>query len=349
MSIYSRAVATMQKKAYVPLAPAAADAVAQQQGGMPPQGAPMPPPQGAPMPPQGAPMPPQGMPPMPPEQMPPQGDPNAMPPQGQMPPIQTVPGPDGMPIDVETGFIVLDMQQGIEQDPLTGILFNKSLMEFATPDGQPLDPNQAIQMIEQARAQQGGQMPPQGDPNAMPPADPSMQGGAPMPPPMDPNAMPPQGAPMPPPQQPPMQQQASAEMGMDPNMLGVAMDPNTGMPLDPNTGMAVDPSTGMPVGGGQASAEQLLAAVPGLQDYLTKTPQQLETHEKIMTKLQQEVSGFRTDLQGLRREVQKANDNTDTTAARMENILALVEQLLGSQGMTTEPLPSQGLPTEPTM
>jgi hypothetical protein len=245
-----------------------------------------------------------------------------------------------MPIDVETGFVVLDMQQGIEQDPLTGILFNKSLMEFATPDGQPLDPNQAIQMIEQARMQQQGQMPPQG----MPPADPSMQ-GAPMPPPGDPNAMPPQGAPMPQTQQPPMQQQASAEQGMDPNMLGVAMDPNTGMPLDPNTGMAVDPSTGMPVGGDQASADQLLAAVPGLQDYLTKTPQQLETHEKIMTKLQQEVSGFRTDLQGLRREVQKANDNTDTTAARMENILALVEQLLGSQGMTTEPLAQSSQPS----
>lgn len=332
----------MQKKAYVPLAPAAADAVAQQQGGMPPQG-------GAPMPPQGDPnaMPPQGMPPMPPEQMPPT-DPNmqgGMPPQGQMPPIQTVPGPDGMPIDVETGFIVLDMQQGIEQDPLTGILFNKSLMEFATPDGQPLDPNQAIQMIEQARAQQGGQMPP---------ADPNMQ-GAPMPPPGDPNAMPPQGAPMPPqgapvpPQQPPMQQMASAEQGMDPNMLGVAMDPNTGMPLDPNTGMAIDPATGMPVGGGQAPAEQLLATIPGLQEYINKTPQQLETQEKTMTKLMQEVSGFRTDLQGLRREVQKANDNTDTTAARMENILALVEQLLGSQGMNTEPLaPVQQMP-EPTI
>ena len=238
MSIYSR---VMQKKAYVPLAPAAADAVAQQQGQMPPQGDP-----NAMTAPQGAPMPPQGMPPMPPEQMPPQGapmggDPNAMPPQGgQMPPIQTVPGPDGMPIDVETGFVVLDMQQGIEQDPLTGILFNKSLMEFATPDGQPLDPNQAIQMIEQARMQQGGQvgMPPQGDPNAMPPADPSMMA--------PPQGMPPQGAPMPPPQQPmppaqpPMQQMASAEGGADPNALGVAMDPNTGMPIDPNTGMTYD-------------------------------------------------------------------------------------------------------------
>lgn len=330
MSIYSR---VMQKKAYVPLAPAAADAVAQQQQGgqMPPQGDPnaMPAPQGAPMP-------PQGMPPMPPEQMPPQGDPNAMPPQGgQMPPIQTVPGPDGMPIDVETGFIVLDMQQGIEQDPVTGILFNKPLMQFATPDGQPLDPNQAMQMIEQAYAQQqGGQIPPQGDPNAMPPADPSM-----MPPPQ--GGMPPQGgAPMPPPQaQPPMQQMASAEVGADPNALGVAMDPATGMPIDPNTGMAYDPATGQPMGGGQASPEALLEAIPGLQEYLTKVPQQLETQEKTMTKLMHEVAGYRTDVQGIRREVQKNNDNMDTMAARMENILALVEQLLGSQGMTTEPLP----------
>ena len=310
---------------------------------MPPQGDP-----NAVPAPQGAPMPPQGMPPMPPEQPPPQGapaggDPNAMPPQGgQMPPIQTVPGPDGMPIDVETGFIVLDIQQGIEQDPLTGILFNKSLMEFATPEGQPLDPNQAIQMIEQARMQQGGQMPPQGDPNALPPADPAMV--APQ------QGMPSQGAPMPPPtQQPPMQQMASAEQGMDPNSLGVAMDPSTGMPIDPTTGMPMDPATGLPVGGGQVSAEQLLSAIPGLQEYINKTPQQLETQEKTMTKLMQEVSGFRTDLQGLRREIQKANDNTDTTAARMENILALVEQLLGSQGMTTEPLASAQQLPENTM
>jgi hypothetical protein len=261
---------------------------------------------------------------MPSEQMPPQGapmggDPNAVPQQGgQMPPIQTVPGPDGMPIDVETGFVVLDMQQGIEQDPLTGILFNKSLMEFATPDGQPLDPNQAIQMIEQARMQQGGQMPPQ-------------------------------GAPMPPPSasaQPPMQQMASAEAGADPNALGVAMDPATGMPIDPNTGMAYDPSTGQPMGGGQASPEALLEAVPGLQEYLTKVPQQLETQEKTMTKLMHEVAGYRTDVQGIRREVQKNNDNMDTMAARMENILALVEQLLGSQGMATEPLPTSVQPPQ---
>lgn len=344
MSIYSR---VMQKKAYVPLAPAAADAVAQQQSQMPPQGDPnaMPAPQGAPMP-------PQGMPPMPPEQMPPQGtpmggDPNAMPPQGgQMPPIQTVPGPDGMPIDVETGFIVLDMQQGIEQDPLTGILFNKPLMQFATPDGQPLDPNQAMQMIEQAYTQQqGGQMPPQGDPNAMPPADPSM-----MAPPE--GGMPPQGGqmPAPAPAQPPMQQMASAEAGVDPNALGVAMDPATGMPVDPNTGMAYDPATGQPMGGGQASPEALLEAIPGLQEYLTKVPQQLETQEKTMTKLMHEVAGYRTDVQGIRREVQKNNDNMDTMAARMENILALVEQLLGSQGMTTEPLPPSPQATqEPVM
>ena len=151
--------------------------------------------------------------------------------------------------------------------------------------------------------------------------------------------MPPQGAPMPPPPQPPMQQQASAEAGgMDPNALGVSMDPNTGMPIDPNTGVPMDPSTGLPVGGA-TSADQLLATIPGLQEYINKTPQQLEAFEKTMTKLMQDVAGYRTDIQGLRREVQKSNDNVDTTAARMENILALVEQLLSSQGMTTEPLP----------
>ena len=69
-----------------------------------------------------------------------------------------------------------------------------------------------------------------------------------------------------------------------------------------------------------------------------------------MTKLMHEVAGYRTDVQGIRREVQKNNDNMDTMAARMENILALVEQLLGSQGMSTEPLPpSPQVPQEPTM
>ena len=291
----------MRKLAFVPLAPAAQDAMAQQ-GGMPPadpnaMG-------GMPMPPADPSM--QGGAPMDPAMM------GGMPPQGGAPaPIQTVPGPNGEPIDPETGFIVVDPQQGIEQDPMTGILFSKFTGEFATPEGQPMDPQQAQVMIEQAMAQQGGMpmdpamqgeapMPPTGDPNAMPPMEPAMMGG-------DPNAM--GGMPMPP-------EAAPAQP---------SIDDQTGLPIDPETGYYMSP--GAPMDDAGMGAE----AIPGLEQFMAKAEKVNDRQDKAIKRMTSEMVGTRTDIQALRREIQQVNDNQDTALARMENILAMLESIIGNQ------------------
>ena len=341
----------MHKLAYLPLTPAAQQAVQQDpaaQGGQPPQDPammqeqPPMPPQG--QPPQGDPNMQGGMPPMPPEQ----GG-QQMPPQGAQPPqIQVIPGPNGEQVDAETGFIVLDLQQGIEQDPITGIMLNKMTGEFATPDGQPLDPQTAMQILTQAyqQAQQGGQqMAPQGDPN--------MQGGQPAPmPPQDPAMM--QGQPpMPPQGQPMMQQQANADPAMmqeQPSMppqgqfdanAGMQIDPNTGMPIDPatgglidvTTGQIIDPNSGAAIPPAIPQSAPMFSDDPEIQAFVKDTQRALQTNEKNSRRIAQDLNGLRTDVQGLRRELEKVNDNADTTQARLDNLLAVAEQAIGQKGM----------------
>ncbi len=300
----------MRKLAFVPLAPAAQDAMAQQ-GGMPPadpnaMG-------GMPMPPAGDPS-MQGGAPMDPAMM------GGMPPQGAAPaPIQTVPGPNGEPIDPETGFIVVDPQQGIEQDPMTGILFSKFTGEFATPDGQPLDPQQAQMMIEQAMSQGG--MPQQGGA----PMDPAMMGGMPMPTAGDTNAMP---------------SLDPATTGVDPIAAGEvpatpeaeaatsaqpSIDDQTGLPVDPETGYYMSP------GSFTEDAASEPEVIPGLEQFMAKADKVNDRQDKAIKRMTSEMVGTRTDIQALRREIQQVNDNQDTALARMENILAMLESLIGSQ------------------
>lgn len=266
-------------------------------------------------------MPPQSGAPMDPSMM------GGMPPQSGAPaPIQTVPGPNGEPIDPETGFIVVDPQQGIEQDPLTGILFNKFTQEFMTPDGHPLDPNQAVQMIEQAMAQQGDGMPP--EQGGMPP----MAGGAPMPPegmPMDPSmagGMPSQGgAPMPP----------QGGQTFDPS-TGQMIDDATGMPVDRATGMLIDPSTGQminPSTGAVAPGAQQMPMFedPEIMNQVQDVLKEVPAMAKELSRIEKNDNRLRTDVQGLRREIQTLNDNQDALLSRVENSVALLEQLLGNR------------------
>lgn len=239
-----------------------------------------------------------------------------MPPQGGAPaPIQTVPGPNGEPIDPETGFIVLDPQQGIEQDPLTGILFSKFTQEFMTPDGQPMDPNQAMQMIEQAMVQQQGAqggMPQQ----EVPPMDPSMQG-------------------VPMPVQPAEMSQQGAGQTFDPS-TGQMIDDATGMPIDQATGMLIDPATGQMIdpntGAVAPNTEQMPMfddpeIISQVQDVLKEVPGMA----KELARVEKQNNQLRTDLQGLRREMQSMNDNQDAMLSRIDNAVALMEQLLGGR------------------
>ena len=305
-SASARILNALNKLAYVPLTPAAEDAM-----GVPPSTDPamaggQPPMDPAMM--QGG-----GMPPMPP-----QGDPammGGMPPQGGG--IQTVPGPNGEPIDPETGFIVLDPMAGIEQDPLTGILFNKMTGEFATPDGQLMPPDQAQMMIEQAMAQGGG-MPEQGMDPAMaggqPPMDPAMMQGGGMPP------MPPQGDPAMMGGQPPMDPMATAMAGGQPTI-----DPQSGLPLDPATGMFTQNPAAEGGAAGEGRIEELMT---GFEGFMDKNDKLADRQDKLNKRMLHDLAGTRTDIQGVRREIQQLNDNQDTLMARLENVLNVLESMM---------------------
>lgn len=323
----------LRKLAYVPLTMAAQDAMAQQQGGGDPNA-------------QGGDPSMQG------------GDPSmqgqggeGMPqmPEGQGG-IQIVQGPNGEPIDAETGFIVIDEEQGLEQEPNTGIIFNKFTEEFFTPEGQPMDPQEAQSMIEQAMQQGGeqGGMPQEGMDPSMQGQDPSMmqgqEGGDP--------SMQGQGSGMMQGQEgmdPSMQGGDPSMQGQDPSMMqggegmpqggspemdgmlgnGPMIDPNTGLPIDPNTGYYMQP--GQEQGAGEE--QDLSEMIPGLEQFMASTDRSIERQDKAMKRVIHDLAGTRTDMQGLRREIQKMNDNNDTLLARVDNLANLIESVIaGSQG-----------------
>ena len=366
----------MRKQAYVPLTPAAQEAMAAQQqgapmdpamaqGGMPPM--PMDPSmqQGMPMDPammQGAPMDPNamaqggGMPPMPMDPnmaaqggMPPQGAP--MPPQqgGGMPPqqsaaqpIQMVPGPvdpstgQPIPIDAETGMIVIDPANGVEMDMNTGIVFMKFTNEFYTNDGQPLDPNQAMQMIVEAAAgpvdpnqqqqdmAQIQQMQAQSD--AMMNQGMAAQGaGAPMP--MDPAMM--QGAPMDPNA---MAQGGMPPMPMDPSMMGGApADPAAMPPAADPAAMAqqaapVDPAAaGMPMFDNTADIQGTLAQLMQMQEDQARIQSEqqadIDAANKLSDNTNKVVKKLMDSTNALRREISAYHDNNERLSAEIEALL----------------------------
>lgn len=262
--------------------------------------------------------------------------------------LNIVQGPNGEMIDQNTGFIVLDAQQGILQDPLTGILLNLSTQEFATPDGQLLDPQEAQQQIEQAymqqqQQQQGGQAP-QGDPamqdeQGTPMEQPTQQVG-------QPTEQPMQGSAPTDPTDPTMAQGQAAPQGgqgqtYDPE-TGMYVDDATGMPVDPQTGMLVDPSTGQqidPTTGQIVTPNMEAQAVsddPAIQQelmgYMQSLEQKVERQDKGNATLSRKLDSARTDIQGLRREVQSLGDKSDAAIASLENTAALLEDLLQHRG-----------------
>ena len=289
------AQAFLKKAAFVPYT---------QEAMNPPAAAAQPPAEGQPMPPEAQAAPAQGAP--------------------QMPPIQIVQGPNGEPVDAETGFIVLDEQQGIEQDPLTGILFNKALNEFATPEGQPLEAQQAIQMIEQARQQAGeaGGAP-------MPPEAQTIPAAAPAE--MPPVATPAEAAPAPA-EQPPVPQQGPGQT-FDPE-TGMMIDDATGLPIDPQTGMIVDPATGQqldPQTGAiapEAPEGMPFTGDPEVMKTVDEIIKQNEQNAKNISNLTRNVNSIRTDIQGLRREIRDKDDKEEATFERMDNLLNVLETAL---------------------
>lgn len=357
----------MRKQAYVPLTPAAQEAMAAQQqgapmdpamaqGGMPPM--PMDPSmqQGMPMDPSmmgGAPVDPSmaqgGMPPMPMD--PAMAAQGGMPPQGATQPIQMVPGPvdpstgQPIPIDAETGMIVLDPANGVEMDMNTGIVFMKFTNEFYTNDGQPLDPNQAMQMIVEAAAgpvdpnqqqqdmaqiqqmqaqsdaMMGQGMPTQG---GMPPMDPSMMQGAPM----DPNAMA-QGGMPPMPMDPSMMGGAPANPAMTPVADPATMSQQA-VPVDPNAvtqqAAPIDPAAaGMPMFDNTADIQGTLAQLMQMQEDQARIQSEqqadIDAANKLSDNTNKVVKKLMDSTNALRREISAYHDNNERLAAEIESLL----------------------------
>ena len=341
----------MQKKAYIPLTPAAQEAMAAQQqgapmdpamaqGGMPPM--PMDPSmqQGMPMDPSmmgGAPVDPSmsqggGMPPMPMDPnmaaqggMPPQGA--GMPPrQGAQQPIQIVPGPvdpstgQPIPIDAETGMVVLDPENGVEMDMNTGIVFMKFTNEFYTNDGQPLDPNQAMQMIVEAAA--GPVDPNQQQQDMAQIQQMQAQSDAMMNP-----GMPAQGAPM------PMDPSMMGGAPVDPSMTPVA-DPATmsqqAVPVDPNAvtqqAAPVDPAAaGMPMFDNTADIQGTLAQLMQMQEDQARIQSEqqadIDAANKLSDNTNKVVKKLMDSTNALRREISAYHDNNERLAAEIESLL----------------------------
>ena len=341
----------MQKKAYVPLTPAAQEAMAAQQqgapmdpamaqGGMPPM--PMDPSmqQGMPMDPSmmgGAPVDPSmtqggGMPPMPMDPsmaaqggMPPQGA--GMPPQqGAAQPIQMVPGPvdpstgQPIPIDAETGMIVLDPANGVEMDMNTGIVFMKFTNEFYTNDGQPLDPNQAMQMIVEAAA--GPVDPNQQQQDMAQIQQMQAQSDA-----MMGQGMPPQGAPMPPEQGMPMDpsMMGGAPMPMDPSMMQGGMPPAAPAAQQPPA-PPVDPAAaGMPMFDNTAEIQGTLAQLMQMQEDQARIQSEqqadIDAANKLSDNTNKVVKKLMDSTNALRREISAYHDNNERLAAEIESLL----------------------------
>jgi predicted nucleic acid-binding Zn-ribbon protein len=52
---------------------------------------------------------------------------------------------------------------------------------------------------------------------------------------------------------------------------------------------------------------------------------------KELARIEKNDNRLRTDIQGLRREIQTLNDNQDALLSRLENTTNLIEQLLGTK------------------
>lgn len=209
----------------------------------------------------------------------------------------------------------------------TGIVFMKFTNEFYTNDGQPLDPNQAMQMIVEAAAgpvdpnqqqqdmAQIQQMQAQSD-AMMNPGMPAQGDAAPMP--MDPSMM--QGMPMDPNT---MAQGGMPPMPMDPSMMG-------GAPVD-QAAMAqqaapVDPAAaGMPMFDNTADIQGTLAQLMQMQEDQARVQSEQQADINAANKLSDNtnkvVKKLMDSTNALRREISAYHDNNERLAAEIETLL----------------------------
>jgi hypothetical protein len=137
-------------------------------------------------------------------------------------------------------------------------------------------------------------------------------------------------------QDPAAMQQGSPEMDA---MLGsgTMIDPNTGLPIDPNTGYYMQPGAAGAEGQEEAG-QDISEMIPGLEKFMESTHSSIERQDKTMNRVIHDLSGTRTDIQGLRREIQKMNDNNDTLLARVDNLADLIESIISGAGNGPYPM-----------
>ena len=114
---------------------------------------------------------------------------------------------------------------------------------------------------------------------------------------------------------------------------GQSIDPQTGLPIDPVTGMFANTEAPVPGAseGGALPEEDILQDMPGLAEFMTKYDKDSNRQDKLNKRMLHELAGTRTDLQGLRREIQQSNDNQDTLLVRLETLANLIESLVGTR------------------
>jgi septal ring factor EnvC (AmiA/AmiB activator) len=70
---------------------------------------------------------------------------------------------------------------------------------------------------------------------------------------------------------------------------------------------------------------------PEVQKTLSDIMKRNERTDKQVASLARNINATRTDIQGVRREVAELNDNQDVVLQRIDNLLSLIERLLGGQ------------------
>jgi hypothetical protein len=90
--------------------------------------------------------------------------------------------------------------------------------------------------------------------------------------------------------------------------------------------MFVQQAPGAPAGGLEEGIE---STMPGFEAFVDKYEKLSDRQDKLNKRMLHDIAGARTDLQRMGRELEQVNDNHDVILARLENILGMLERMLG--------------------
>ena len=112
------------------------------------------------------------------------------------------------------------------------------------------------------------------------------------------------------------------------------IDPQSGLPIDPSTGMFAQSAMMPQAQGGEGAVEGNIEELMG--GFMDKSEKLADRQDKLNKRMLHDLAGTRTDIQGVRREIQQLNDNQDTLLARLENVLNVLESMMGPRQPSTD-------------